>query len=293
MKTKQNDVALIVHGCDRYEFLYKGFTETFSKNWDYDVKCNYYFATEEKNVFIDNFKNIQSGKGEWTNRLATLLKNEIKEKYVLYMQEDMWINKKIDAKFLNQLFALAEENNWQQVKLHSSGEYKTIPTSTIIEGFMVATLDNEQSNYLMSHQITLWNKAFFLSQLQKKEHPWKHEHKATKRLRKSNATIFQIDYFAVNGDTKKNNLNNSTNAGSEYQTVSSNGMLNNFVEPFIDDFKNGNVEYQEYAKKLEHNYTNFLTHDGKPKPHKVEIIEVLKGKIWKLKNKLLHGFSNR
>ncbi len=40
MKTKQNDVALIVHGYDRYDFLYKGFTKAFSKNWDYDAKCN-------------------------------------------------------------------------------------------------------------------------------------------------------------------------------------------------------------------------------------------------------------
>ncbi len=135
--------------------------------------------------------------------------------------------------------------------------------------------------------------GIFFKSAPKNEHPWKHEHKATKRLSKNNAIIFQIDYFAVNGDTKKNNFNNSANAGSEYQTVSSNGMLNNFVEPFINDFKEENVGYQEYANKLEHNYNNFLTHDGKPKPHKVEIIDVLKGKIWKLKNKLLHGFSNR
>lgn len=44
------DFALLVHSCDRYELLYKGFEYFFSKYWDFDVKCKYYFATEEKKL---------------------------------------------------------------------------------------------------------------------------------------------------------------------------------------------------------------------------------------------------
>ena len=116
----KKDVALLVHSCDRYELLYKGFEFFFSKYWDSQINCNLYFATEEKQVSINSFKNIQSGKGAWADRLAILLREKISEKYILYIQEDMWLNKKINASFFNQLFDLTEKNNWQQVKLHSS-----------------------------------------------------------------------------------------------------------------------------------------------------------------------------
>lgn len=292
MAKKNFDVALIVHGCDRYEFLYKGFAKMFAENWDHNINCNCYFATEEKKVSINNFINIQSGKGEWTDRLSYLLTEKITEKYILYTQEDMWFNKKVNADFFNQLFVLAAQNDWKQVKLHSAEVYKTMPTQTVIEGFRVGMLDNRQSDYLMSHQITLWNKEFLLNQLQKKEHPWKNELKGTKRLLKMNAQIFQIDYFEANGETTKNNLNDNLSVGSEYKTVSSNAALNEFVVPFIKEFKNYDGDYLKYATALEHNYNNQLTHDGKPKPHKVEIIGILKGKIWRLRKKIIDGLSN-
>lgn len=280
MILRKKDVALLVHSCDRYELLYKGFEFFFSKYWDPEINCNLYFATEEKEVLINGFENIQSGKGEWADRLAILLKEKISEKYILYIQEDMWLNKKINAGFFNQLFELAEKNNWQQVKLHSSGVYKTIETSSFIEGFNIAKIDNAKSDFLMSHQITLWNKDFLAKQLHKKEHPWRNERKATKRLKKINPEIYQIDYFAENG-YKEINVNNNPVLRSEYQTISVNGVLNYNVEPYIKELITEGVNYTEYALKLEYNYRNHLTHDGNPKPSKVDIFK--RTKNWLLR----------
>ena len=268
----KKDVALLVHSCDRYELLYKGFEFFFSKYWDSEINCNLYFATEEKQVLIDGFENIQSGKGAWADRLAFLLKEKITEKYILYIQEDMWLSKKINASFFNQLFELTEKNNWQQVKLHSSEVYKTVETSSFIEGFNVAKLDNAKSGFLMSHQITLWNKDFLLKQLHKNEHPWRNERKATKRLRKINPEIYQIDYFAENGYDEINKNSNPI-LRSEYQTISANGVLNSNIETYIKELKNEGVVLKEYASKLEYNYNNNLTHDGNPKPKKVDIFK--------------------
>jgi len=280
MISKKNNDALLVHSCDRYKFLYEGFEFFFLKYWDFNIHCNYYFATEENKVSINGFKNICSGEGEWSDRLFFLLKEKISEKYILYIQEDMWFNKKINGKFFNQLFELMFKNNWQQVKLHSSEVYKTSPTNTLIEGFSIAKVDNKNSDFLMSHQITLWNKDFLLNQLHKKEHPWRNERKGTKRLKKLNPEIFQIDYFAENGNKEINNNNNPI-LRSEYQTISINGVLNSNIEPFIKDLLNGDIKNQEYALKLEHNFKNNLTHDGKPKPRKIDIFK--RAKSW-LKN---------
>jgi hypothetical protein len=179
MNSVNNNVALLVHSCDRYEFLFKGFEIFFSKYWHFSTDCNYYFATEEKKVTINNFENIQSGKGEWADRLKILLEERIKEEYILYFQEDMWLNKKTNALFFNQLFELAKKNNWQQVKLHSSEVYKTISTDQFIEEFQITKVDNANSGFIMSHQVTLWNKSFLIKQLLKNEHPWRNERKGT------------------------------------------------------------------------------------------------------------------
>ncbi len=275
---ENNNVALLVHSCDRYQFLYKGFEFFFSKFWDFDVNCTCYFATEEAPANVRHFVNIKSGKGAWADRLSILLTQKIKEDYVVYMQEDMWLNKKINAAFFNQLFKLAKANNWQQVKLHSSDVYTTTPTGILIEGFSVALVDNEKSDFLMSHQITLWNKNFLLGQLGKNEHPWRNERKATSRMKKLNPAIYQVDYFAENGNAPINTNSNPV-LRSEYQTISVNGTLNHNIQPFIDVLKNEDAGLQQYSAQLDFNYTHHLTHDGKPKPKKVDIFKRIKNFI--------------
>ncbi|MBX3254662.1 MAG: hypothetical protein KF862_11020 [Chitinophagaceae bacterium] len=275
MHLENRNVALLVHSCDRYEFLYKGFEFFFNKYWNFNAECNYYFATEIKHAVVNNFNNIQSGKGEWADRLTLLLKEKITEKYVLYFQEDMWINKATNPRFFNQLFELAEKNNWQQVKLHSSDVYKTIKTDLFIDGFNIALVDNARSDFLMSHQVTLWNKEFLLEQLHKKEHPWRNERRGTKRLKKLNPPIFHIDYFSENGAVE-NNENKNPVLRSEYQTISLNGILNDNITPYITGLMNEGSAYRDYGLKLQYNYTHKLTHDGLSKPRKVDVFKRIK-----------------
>ena len=275
MTPLNKNTALLVHSCDRYELLFKGFEIFFSKYWDFNINCNYYFATEEKVVAINNFENIRSGKGEWADRLKKILEVNIQEDYVLYFQEDMWLSKCVNAKFFTQIIELAQKNNWQQVKLHSSEVYKTIPTDYFIEGFNIATIDNANSDFLMSHQVTLWNKKFLIDQLKRKEHPWRNERKGTKRLKKINPTILHVDYFSENG-SEVINKNNNPILRSEYNTISENGLLNSRIEPYITKLKNEADNHLQYAATLQYNYENSLTHDGRPKPRKIDIIKKIK-----------------
>lgn len=282
MSKNTKNVALLVHACDRYEFLYKGFDYFFSSNWDFNANCNYYFATEEIDTTVNNFENIKSGKGAWADRLAFLLKNKIKEDYILYFQEDMWLSKPVDAQFFNQLFDLAIKNDWKQVKLHSTEIYKTNQTAIFIDGLNVAEVDNHRSDFLMSHQITLWKKDYLLAQLHKNEHPWRNERKGTKRLKKLNPKIFHVDYFAENG-CKEINQNKEGNVRSEYFAVSFNSTLNFNVLEYIKKLNGGKSEQKKYAVELQNHYDNNLTHDGKPKPQKQDIFKRFKN--WFLKKK--------
>jgi len=274
--TQPSNIAILVHTCDRYSFLYPGFSYFFNQNWDFNTHCQYYFATEEVSVDLPHFVNIKSGRGEWADRLRHLLQNVITEQYVIYLQEDMWLNKPISAAFFNKLFQMVNQQQWKQVKLTSADIYKTHATPYYIEGFNVSLLDNAQSGYLMSHQATLWDREFLIAQLHKGEHPWRNERKGTKRLKKLNPEIYQVDYFAENGQSPIN-TNQQHISQSEYHTVSANSMLQANTLPYIETLQQfGNPEEQTYAAALLNHYQNQLTHDGKPKPRKEDIFKKIK-----------------
>jgi hypothetical protein len=273
--TQHHNVALLVHTCDRYRFLYEGFSYFFNKYWDFKINCNYYFATEELSVALPNFRNIQSGRGEWADRLRRLLKEQITEQYVIYFQEDMWLNKPVSATFFNELLTQVKLYEWQQLKLGSSDVYVTRPTTYMIEGFNVAILDNEASGYLMSHQVTVWNKDFLIKQLHKGEHPWRNERRGTKRLKKLDPEIFHLDFFAENGSPAIN-TNQPQVMRSEYHTVSANSMLQANVLPYIEQLQQAGPNEQAYAAELMNHYQNQLTHDGQDKPRKEDVFKKIK-----------------
>lgn len=274
MSDKSPEVALLVHSCDRYEFLYQGFHYFFTKYWDFSFDCSYYFATEEKEPALAGFQVVKSGPGPWADRLAYLLREKITADYVLYFQEDMWLDKPVDARFFQELVALAHQHGWQQVKLHSATVYHTVPTAETVAGFVVAKLNKEASDFLMSHQVTLWRREFLLQQLRRNEHPWRNERNATKRLRQAQAEIFQLDYFAENGSVPINQ-NHNLLARSSYYTVSVNGTLNHTVVPYIRSLEAGDEQARHYARRLQHNYAHHLTHDGAAPPRKVDIFKRL------------------
>jgi len=266
-------IALIVHACDRYQLLFKGFNYFFSKYWDFKGDINYYFATEELSTDLPTFKNIQSGKGEWSDRLRILLE-KLKEPYILYFQEDMWLNKKVDSHFFEQLNLFLEKEKPLLVKLHSSEVYTTKATSQFINGLNISILDNAQSDFLMSHQVSVWDRNFLIEQLKKNEHPWRNERRGTKRLKKIDPTIYHIDLFSENGKASINK-NKVDSTRSAYATVSLNAVFYDTVEPYLEVLK-FDPAIQEYGNKLEYNYLNQITHDGKPKPRKVGIFKKIK-----------------
>lgn len=272
---KHSDFALLVHACDRYRFLYEGFYTFFKKYKGLDIPCNFYFATEDLKVDLDGFINIRSGKGEWSDRLAKLLRDEIKEQYLIYFQEDMWLSKPIDPVFFDGLFTLMETHQWKQVKLTSSDVYQTEATTYEAAGFTIAKLDNERSGYLMSHQVTVWDKDFLLAQLLSGEHPWRNERKGTKRLKKLNPEIYQADYFAENGHPEIN-INPDPACRSAYNTVSQNSVLNDRVLPYITELRSGRAQEETYAAQLQQHYDEQLTHDGLPKPRKDDVFKKIK-----------------
>jgi hypothetical protein len=267
--------AFLLHSCDRYQLLFEGFEYFFHKNIPYQSSFNYYFGTEEILTDFPNWISLRSNKGEWSNRLKKLLES-IPEDYIIYFQEDMWLSKPVSSHWLESFMVWVQKNKPLQVKLHSSDVYKVLPTDEEIQGLMVGILDNKDSKYLMSHQVTLLNREYLISLLPNGEHPWRNERKGTKRLKKVNPKIYHIDLFSENGHAPINE-NSDKSIISAYQTVSVNGTLNEKTPQFIKELSLIE-EKKSYAEKLQYNYIHRLTHDGKEKPLKQDIFK--KTKEW-------------
>jgi len=271
-----DEIALIVHACDRYQLLYQGFEYFFKRNWPYqEVDIKYYFLTEEADYESDLFTNIKTGKGEWSDRLLKGL-DQIPENYIIYFQEDMWLSRPVVAETVIKVNKFALDNKVGLFKLSSNNVYHTTSTGNYIDGLSVSTLNNKESKYLMSHQVSVWKKSFLADQLQYKEHPWRNEREGTKRLRALNPKIYHIDLLSENGQSAINHNGKYLKPG-RYYTVSQNAQLNRSSLPFIEGLKqSGDEVIRQYGLKLEYNYTHGITHDGQSKPRKDDVFKKIK-----------------
>ncbi|MEZ4804979.1 MAG: hypothetical protein R2852_05720 [Bacteroidia bacterium] len=265
-----SEIALLVHTCDRYKFLYKGFNIFFNKYWDFKIPTTNYFATEKEQIKLNSFITIHSGVGEWSDRLICLL-SKIKEDYIIYMQEDMWLSKRVSSEFFTELFEYVREHDVDCIKLHSSEVYSTTETGTYIGGMALSIVDPEKSNFLMSHQISLWKKSFLSEQLKSNEHPWRNERRGSKRLKRTKPLMYQIDCFSENGKGAINK-NLSDSLRSEYFTVSVNASLDFRVFIFIQMLRTSYLE-REYCQDLIEHFEKGLTHDCAAPQKKIDFIK--------------------
>lgn len=267
-------VAFLVFACDRYQFLYQGFDYFFKKNMLTPITSHVYFATEDIPLNLNGYTHVKSGKGEWTNRLKVVL-HQIDEEYVIFLQEDMWFSKKASELAFQKTIEYAINSKLKLVKLHSADIYKTIPIGKSIEGLQLTKLDKKMSEFLMSHQISIWSKSFLINQLKDNEHPWRNERKGTQRLRKEPAEIYQIDLYSEN-HKEPNNVNENSSNGS-YLTISENACIHPRIEELLPEL---HIDLPKYAQKIEHHLKHKLTHDGKERPRKKDFIKSIKNNIF-------------
>ena len=109
-------------------------------------------STEKKE--IEGYINLKSGYGEWTDRLKLVL-DQIDEEYIIFIQEDMWFSKKMPENVLEPIINYVTSNELKLVKLHSSEVYKTEQLEVDFDGFRLSRVIKEESDFLMSHQISL------------------------------------------------------------------------------------------------------------------------------------------
>ena len=212
------DLSLLIHTCDNYSKFWPGMLFSLDFNWDFD-KVPVYWASEEIDIHEHNFtcKNlpyipnkkiisILTGKTDrngFSTRMRIALE-QVTSKWVIYIQEDMWLLSGLSDKLLSNLMLFCEINDVNSLKIHTKlhyyESYKLEKTNFNIEGLnLLKYIDGE--NYLHSHNATIWNKNYLLSNLVDGEDPWTNEIQGSERMSsiQNNHFHYNIHWYSQPG----------------------------------------------------------------------------------------------
>jgi len=151
-KNMDKSLSLLVQTCDHYEQFWPGMFYTLDFYWDYD-SFPVYFSNEEKKMEEMSFDckgnnytpskkitQILTGKTDRNGFSDRFIKSveQVPTKWVLYVQEDMWLRRGIEKNLLEDLIKFAEEKNVDSIKIHSKlfyyDSYRLEKTEDFING---------------------------------------------------------------------------------------------------------------------------------------------------------------
>ena len=214
------DLSLLVHTCDSYERFWNGMFYTLDSYWNYNY-IPVYFANEEKQMsdIVINCKGtpyrpdsrirqILTGKTDkngFSTRFIEAVK-QVPSKYVLYIQEDMWLKRSLDKELLNDLIKFMDEKNADSVRLHAKlwyyDSYLLEPTEYFIKGQRML---KNSGGVILSHNATIWRKDYILEHQLPGEDPWLNEEAGSKRmlLDNNNNYHYNIHWYCQPGIADK------------------------------------------------------------------------------------------
>jgi hypothetical protein len=193
------DISLLIHTCDNYSKFWNGMLFSLDFNWDFK-SIPVYWASEEISIHDYNFtcselpykpnnqiKQILTGKTDkngFSTRMINAL-NQINTKWVIYMQEDMWLLSKIPTQTISKLLLFADIKKIDSIKIHTKlryyDQYRLENTDHIIDEIKLQKYLNGE-NFLLSHNATIWNREYLINHLLEGEDPWVNEIEGSKRM---------------------------------------------------------------------------------------------------------------
>lgn len=182
------DLCVLMHTCDAYKFLWEGWYRSFFKHMNFNITV--YWVNENIDTQYNKTTQLKTGGGEWSNRLIYALDN-IKFSNILYIQEDMWPIKTLDLpKLYNDFLDLDMSALRMLNNIYKNDQYYTFENIKSNDEYLKFSIN---SNYLVSHQPSIWKKEFLKQCLKPNENPWVNEIEGTKRLKGKNTfKIFSI-----------------------------------------------------------------------------------------------------
>lgn len=206
------DLSLLVHTCDNYSNFWPGMIYSLEFYWDFE-KIPVYWASEEisvkefpfecrglrykPNKLINPILTGKTDKNGFSTRLRIALE-KIPTKWVIYIQEDMWLKGELSFDKLTKIIDILEKNNAHSMKIHNRFfyyiGYKLESTHLFIGNSRILKY-TDGDNFLFTHNATVWNRNYLLEHNRDGECPWTNEIEGSKRMSSEKHLHFHYNFY--------------------------------------------------------------------------------------------------
>lgn len=189
MEKKFSNLAVLIFGCDAYEFLWESWYYYFKENWDFSL-ANIYFNNEKKDINFEGIKQIKTDISDvnlWTKRMREVL-SQIPESDIFYIMGDEFFVKKLHE--FKDVYNTYRVLNADSMRLRKISDQNIVEKTRFIVDYRQIMKFCNNSPYLISYSPNIIRKSFFLDCIQINESAWDNEVKGTERIRKTNPQVY-------------------------------------------------------------------------------------------------------
>ena len=212
-----DDITVIIQTCDKYRNFWNGWYMAWKNNWNWNLKWPIVFCNEELDLpFNDSrISQIKSplslDKNGFSDRLKDILE-KVKTKYVLYIQDDMWLTNSVNFSTFKEAIYKVQYNDWNCLRLHEKIwlNYTMDKTSHFVNEKRVLKMKST-SEWLLTHNAAIWNKEFLMESILPNEDPWTNEVEGGVRISKkyTDPKIYHLNerWYYQPGASQNGNIN--------------------------------------------------------------------------------------
>lgn len=180
------DVTILISSFDGYSDCWLPVCHGFQKYWP-DCPYPVRLMTNEKDFDHPAATVMKVGGGrDWSGRMITAL-DRITTPYVIYFQEDYWIDAPVDTARVKEYVALMDRHGLNYIRLLAFPE-----PAHDFPGDPRLGLIARDGEYRTSVQITLWRREVFRDLVRAGESVWQFEDQGTVRSRAYGDTFLSI-----------------------------------------------------------------------------------------------------
>ena len=175
-----DQVTLVVSSVDSYSGCWPAFIHGLRKYWP-DCPFEVVFVTNYKCVDAPGIRTQQVGEDRgWAQNLLAALAR-IDTPYVLYAQEDYWLDRRVDTAALLEYLSIIDRDLADHIRLYPGSQ--TPLSAECPYDARLATL-GDRAPYRASLQMAFWRKSVLLDLIDPAEDAWQFEGAGTCRSRK-------------------------------------------------------------------------------------------------------------
>ncbi|MBC7886424.1 MAG: hypothetical protein H7Z13_00945 [Ferruginibacter sp.] len=183
--------SILVNSTDKYSDCWEPFFYLFKKNWE-NVNADIYLNCENKSFSFDDLpiKFIRNKVTDsWSECLINAVEN-IKSPVILYLQDDYFLNARVDNALITEFVNLMMEN--REIKHIGLTKFGSPASPVEYPADNRLTYVKKKTKYRISLQAGLWDKACLRSYIMTDENAWMLEIFGSMRASKRNDLFLTI-----------------------------------------------------------------------------------------------------